>query len=205
MKSLIDINTTLSIAHGTPFEGGFYGGNINIHGIPHAVVWAPKAQGETKAIWLPSYTDVPNAASCFDSMANTRAMAEAGSPLAKWALGLDINGLGDWCVPARDVLELGYRYLKPTDYENSCSFRDGDNPSSLPPGWLYTEASPAQTTVEAFREGNPEAFEASWHWSSTQCSDSYAFLQYFHDGGQYYGGKKSEGRARAVRLIQLSN
>ena len=33
--------------------------------------------------------------SCYDSMANTIAMAEAGSPIAKQALGLEINGYAD--------------------------------------------------------------------------------------------------------------
>ena len=203
-KSLIDLKTTLSIAKGTPFEGGFYGGNINIHGVPHAVAWAPKALGETKAIWLPSYTDVPNAASCFDSMTNTRAMAEAGSPLAKFALEANINGLTDWCAPARDVKEMGYRYLKPTTRKNSCTFRDGDNPSSLPASYPYTETSPVQTLAEAFREGGAEEFEAEWYWSSTQYSSDSAWSQHFSRGTTTSHGKKSEARARLCRLIPLN-
>lgn len=189
---------------GAPFEGGFYGGIIRMNDATFAVVWAPKSQGETKAAWLDSYTSVPGAASCFDSMANTKAMAEAGSPLAKWALGLDINGHTDWCIPARDVLELGYRNLKPTTDENCCSFRDGDNASSVPVGYPYTDEGPAQTTAEAFKEGGTEAFEARWHWSSTQYSDYGAFVQGFGDGRQDDDYKSAGGRARAVRLIQLS-
>jgi len=189
---------------GTPFEGGFYGGKIRSGEKIFAVVWAPKALGETSMIWLPSYKDVPNATSCFHSMDNTVAMAEAGSPLGQWARGLDIDGKTDWCIPARDVLELGYRYLKPTTYENSTSFRDGDNPSSLPAGYPYTEQLPAQTTAEAFRKGGAEAFEEAWYWSSTQYSSHYAWTQGFDDGGQYYYDKKFEARARAVRLIQLN-
>ena len=190
---------------GTPFEGGFYGGRILVRENTFAIAWAPKALGETKSIWLPSYTDVPNACSSFDSVANTKAMAEAGSPLAQWALGLDVNGHKDWVVPARDVLEQGYRYLKPTDYENSCSFRDGDNPSSVPPGWMYTDANPAQTTIDAFKEGGAEAFDPNWYWSSTQYSEDYAFIQGFGSGDQYYDYKEFEARARAVRLILLNS
>jgi hypothetical protein len=191
---------------GAPFEGGFYGGQISSHGglKVFAVVWAPKVLGETEMIWLPSYKDVPNAASCFHSMDNTVAMAEAGSPLAQWARGLQINGHTDWCIPARDVLELGYRRLKPTDYENSCSFRDGDNPSSLPPGYPYTEQLPAQTAAAAFRKGGAEAFDPVWYWSSTQYSSSYAWYQYFGYGLQSYYGKEFEARARAVRMVQLN-
>jgi len=184
---------------GTPFAGGFYGGRTRIGTAIVAVVWAPKALGETTGIWLPSRKQVPGAMSCFDGMENTRAMAEAGSPLAKWALELEIDGLRDWCIPARDVLELGYRHFKPTAGENSCSFRDGDNPSSVPAGYLYTEQEPAQTSIEAFRDGGAEAFEDTWYWSSTQCSESSAWGQGFGNGTQHYSNVDSEGRARAVR------
>jgi hypothetical protein len=189
---------------GAPFEGGFYGGQIRVGVFLCAIAWAPKAHGEVKGVWLPSYKDVPNATSCFDSMANTRAMAEAGSPIAQQALAADINGHTDWCVPARDVLEMGYRYLKPSAYENSSSFRDGDNASSVPAGYPYKADSPAQTEVEAFRKGGAEAFDEAWYWSSTQSSECSAFFQYFLYGCQDGSGKKFEARARFVRLIQLS-
>ena len=203
MKSTITEHL-VPTAYGVPFEGGFYGGKIRICDVIFAIAWAPKAFGETSSIWLPSYTQVPNAASCFDSMANTKAMAEAGSPLGQWALSLNINGIDDWCVPARDVLELGYRYLKPSAEENSALFRDGDNPSSIPAGYPYTEKFPAQTTAEAFRTGGPEAFDEVWHWSSTQYSSNYAWIQGFRDGNTGGNFKKYEARARACRMIQLT-
>jgi hypothetical protein len=191
-------------AYGTPFEGGFYGGQIRIDSSVHAIAWAPKAQGQTRAIWLPSYTDVPGAASCYDSAANTQAMAAAGSPMAQWAQGLDINGKTDWLVPARDVLEMGYRYLKPTQRKNLCSFRDGDNASSLPPGYPYTEADPVQTTAAEFQEGGPEAFDDDWYAASTQYSARSAWCQNFYSGGQLNYDKKYAALCRAVRLIRLS-
>jgi hypothetical protein len=192
---------------GLPFEGGFYGGQINSHGGKKifAVVWAPKAFGEVEKIWLPSYKEVPNARSCFHSMDNTRAMAEAGSPLAQWALGLDIEGRKDWCIPARDVLELAYRHLKPTGYETGAYFRDGDNPSSVPVGYPYSQGDkPAQTAVESFREGGAEAFEEAWYWSSTQHSGYGAWSQSFGSGLQDADGEPFEARARAVRMVQLN-
>jgi hypothetical protein len=192
--------------YGAPFEGGFYGGKILSHGglKIFGIAWAPKLLGETKAIWLPRYKDVPNACSCFHSMDNTVAMAKAGSPLAKWILGREINGKTDWCIPARDVLELAYRNLKPGIGENSASFRDGDNPSSIPAGYPYTEQAPIQTTAEAYRAGGVEAFDEAWYWSSTQYSSTDAWGQYFSYGGQGYNLKKFEARSRAVRLIQLN-
>jgi hypothetical protein len=191
---------------GTPFEGGFYGGKIRIGIAIFAIVWAPKAEGEITGKWLKNYTNVPGATSCFDSIANTKALAEAGSPIAQKALAATIGGHSDWCVPARDVLEMGYRYLKPTTQENYCSFRDGDNASSIPAGYPYTEASPVQTTAEAFQEGNAEAFETdSYYWSSTQSSESYAFVQGFGYGYQDGYLKDDERRCRFVRLIPLNS
>lgn len=190
---------------GAPFEGGFFGGQIRIGGAILAVIWAPKALGETQGIWLPDPSMVPGAISCCDSMGNTRDMAEAGSPIAEWVLGLEINGHRDWCLPARDVLELAYRFLKPTSWETCCSFRDGDNPSSLPPGYPYTkEALIVQTTVEAFQKGGAEVFDDEWHWSSTIYSKASAWCQLFYNGNQSYDHQYRELRARAVRLIQLN-
>ncbi len=188
---------------GDAFEGGFYGGKIRIGVAIFAIVWAPKAEGEIKGKWMDAYTDVQGATSCFDSMANTRAMAEAGSDIAKQALKANIGGHTDWCIPARDVLEMGYRYLKPTSEENYV-YRSGDNPSSIPAGYPYTEASPAQTTVEAFQDGNAEAFDEAWYFSSTQYSENNAWLQYFSYGTQSCSTKCYERRCRFVRLIQLS-
>lgn len=189
---------------GAPFEGGYYGGKIKIGLAICAIVWSPKAEGEIKGKWLDSYTDVPGATSCFDSMANTKAMAEAGSPIAQQALAANINGFTDWCVPARDVLEMGYRYLKPTTEDNCCSFRDGDNASSITAGYPYTEADPAQTSVEAFQQGGAEAFDPVWYFASTQYSEDGAFVQYFGSGFQDSGGKAYERRVRFVRLIPLN-
>jgi len=188
---------------GAAYEGGFYGGQIRMGAAIFAVCWAPKAQGDIKGPWLPSHTGVPGACSYFDSAANTQAMADAGSPIAKQVLALDIDGVSGWSIPARDVLELAYRHLKPTAEENYVH-RSGDNPSSVPAGYPYTEDSPAKTTVEAFQEGGAEAFEDAWYWSSTQYSDDSAWGQTFYCGGQGYGSKSYEGRCRAVRLIQLS-
>jgi hypothetical protein len=189
---------------GAPFEGGFYGGKIRVGIAIFAIVWAPKAEGEIKGKWLDSYTDVPGATSCFDSMANTKAMAEAGSSIAQQALAATIGGHTDWCVPARDVLEMGYRYLKPTTEENDV-YRHGDNPSSIPAGYPYTATSPEQTTVEAFQEGNAAAFEESWYFSSTQYSEDNAWYQYFNDGTQNSDDKYYERRCRFVRLIPLNS
>lgn len=188
---------------GQPFAGGFFAGIYQQDGKRYAVITAP-ATHELEGEWGAYGDKVDGARSLTDSRANTEAMAEAGSELAKQVLALEIGGLTDWAIPARDVQELQYRHLKPTTQENYCWGRDGDNPSSVPVGELYTEESPVQTTVEEFKAGGPEAFQPRWYWSSTQRSAFNAFYMYFDDGYQYYGVKTSEFRVRPVRsfLIQ---
>jgi hypothetical protein len=131
-------------------------------------------------------------------------MARAGSELAQWALDLEIDGTKGWCLPARDVVELGYRRFKPTTGPNWATFRDGDNPSALPAGYPYTDVYPPQTTAEAFRKGGAEAFEPVIYWTSTQSSAGSAWLQTFLYGNQSYYGKVAQFRARACRLILLN-
>lgn len=202
-----DVLSTRITAHiGSPYEGGFYGGMVRLGDSLFAVIWAPKAEGETTGVWLDGEgEDLPGTRSCCDSLSNTLALAEAGGSLAKWALGLRINGFDDWCLPARDVLELGYRHLKPGTAETWCSFRDGDNPSSAPVGYPYLEAEPiVQTSVPAFQAGGEQAFDERWYWSSSQYSAGGAWGQYFLNGSQSYYDESAVGRARAVRLIQLT-
>lgn len=186
-------------------EGGHFGGDFIVNGKVTSAFWAPKALGETSSIWLPNNKIVTGASSYVDSVANTLAMAEAGSPLGQWAIGLDINGKRDWVIPARDVLEPAYRHLKPTTYETYCTFRDGENPNSIPAGLHYTEDDPiVQTTVEAFKDGGLEAFEDAVYWTSSQYSSRSAFVQHFGSGTQHRSGKSYEFRARAVRMVQLN-
>ena len=190
-------------AIGTPLQGGFYAGLFLFDGAPHALVVAPKALGEiAPAAWLDKYELVPRADSCVDGLANTLAMAEAGSTLAKSALALQIDGFTDWYLPSRDELELLYRHFKPTTQRNWAGFRDGDNPSSLPAGHPYTDEAPVQTSVQAFQAGGAEAFEPQWYWASTQSSRGYAWGQSFDDGYQLDNDKEFEARARAVRRFR---
>lgn len=191
-------------AIGAALAGGYYAGLLNLNGQLSALIVAPKEGGETESKWNDRNTRVAGACSFFDGHANTVAMAEAGSPLAKWAQALSIGGFTDWHLPARDQLELLYRKFKPTDADNWC-YR-GDNPSSVPVGYAYDLQTPARTKVEAFAEGGAEAFsDDDWYWSSTQYAgdESYAWCQGFDGGDQVSNLKSCEGRARAVRCIPL--
>lgn len=187
---------------GQPFGGGFFTGIYQQDGKRYAVITAPAAY-EHEGEWGEYGEKIEGARSLTDSRANTEAMAAAGSELAKQVLALEIGGFTDWAIPARDVQELQYRHLKPTTKENYCWGRDGDNPSSLPVGELYTEESPVQTIVEVFKAGGPEAFQPRWYWSSTQRSANYAFSVVFVDGTQGIYGKLNELRVRPVRSVLI--
>ncbi|HRO60248.1 MAG TPA: DUF1566 domain-containing protein, partial [Burkholderiaceae bacterium] len=168
-------------AVGSPFEGGFYAGQILIAGAPHALIVALKSGGGEFATiaWHNRSKAVQGALSFSDGLANTRAMAKAGSRLATQVVDLRIAGFDDWYLPARDELEILYRAFKPTADQNWC-WR-GDNPNSIPAGEAYMPDAPAQTSIEAFRGGGPEAFESTWYWSSTQYAgiESDAWAQHF--------------------------
>ena len=203
MKSSIQEITAIL---GTSMDGGFYAGRIFIGDQPFALIVAPKAEGEhDETKWIANHKDVPGALSYFDGVANTKAMAEAGSELAKWALDLRIGGLDDWYLPSQDELEIIYRNLKPTTETNSCYARSGINLSAITPTRPYTPDFPLQTQAEAFIEGGEQAFEADWYWSSTQhASDSGdAWGQYFDYGTQGNDYKSAALRARAVRRFPI--
>jgi hypothetical protein len=200
MQAIAEAPITVPTIPGTPFAGGFYVSRFHVGAAEYALVVAPRAEGEIEdTAWGEYGKDIPGARSCFDGLANTKAMAEAGSAMGAWALGMSINGQRDWYLPSRDELEMLYRHLKPTEEENCCSFRDGDNASSIPVTYPYTAEEPAQTSTEAFQEGGAEAFGPEWYWSSTQYSRYSAYCQGFSNGDHYDGGKDSKLRARAVR------
>jgi hypothetical protein len=191
---------------GTPYAGGFYAGRILIAGVLHALIVAPKAEGEREAIaWLGSRRRVAGADSYCDGMQNTAAMAEAGSELAQWARGLQVGGHTDWYIPSQDELEILYRNLKPTADENTLYGRSGMNVSAVPASFAYSRDLPAQTSAPDFAAGGEQAFADEWYWSSTQHAafDDYAWYQYFGNGYQSLTSKSASLRARAVRRLPI--
>ena len=191
---------------GTAMDGGFYAGRIMVGDQAYALVVAPKADGEhADTKWHEDYDNIEGAKSYFDGLANTDAMAEAGSELAQWARTLTIAGHDDWYLPSQDELEIIYRNLKPTTRENWCYYRSGINLSAIEPTRPYTEKFPLQTQAELFQEGGAEAFDATWYWSSTQhaSSTAYAWCQTFGSGDQHNSSESLTCRARAVRRLPI--
>ncbi|MFA6019762.1 MAG: hypothetical protein WC722_05820 [Rhodospirillales bacterium] len=63
---------------------------------------------------------------------------------------------------------------------------------------------PAQTQIDIFKQGGPEAFETDdWYWTGDEASADFAWVQLFDLGGQGYGTKGNRWRVRAVREIDL--
>jgi len=189
---------------GIAFAGGFYAGRYLEGDQLCLLIVSPKAGDLGPAIWNRSLKPVIGAASYSDGMSNTRAMAEAGSKLAQQVLALDIGGETDWHLPARDQLELLYRHFKPTTYE-TYGGRNGDNPSSVPPGYPYTAKTVLQTGFENFREGGADAFADAYYWSSTQHASlpAYAWCQHFLTTYQNWYHNALKFRARAVRRLKI--
>jgi hypothetical protein len=150
------------------------------------------------APWNNHSKRVDGAMSYYDGLSNTVAMAKAGSKVAEFALDKGLY------IPARDELEPAYRTLKPSTDENWC-YRNGDNPSSIPAGYPYTETDPAQTTIGGYRTGEPEALPEAWVWTSTQYArdDAYAWVQHFSDGSQYFILKSNDFEVVLVRRFPI--
>lgn len=195
-----------SIALGTAMQGGFFAGAYAIGDKPYGLIVAPKASGEFKPMaWNSSYNDVAPATSFVDGLANTRAMAEAGSAMAKKALATTIDDFSDWYIAAQDEKELLFRAFNPSMNENSDWGRSGINVSAIPPTYPYSVQPAPQTSIEAFREGGPEAFELEGYWTSTQHASlsSDAWGQGFDNGFQGYWDKLNKRRARLVRRFAI--
>ncbi len=98
-KPIVDI----PVQPGAAFAGGIYMGRCIIGLAAFAIVVAPKAEGEfEERQWHDDSKDkVEGALSYFDGLANTDAMAAAGSQLAKDVRALRISGHDDWFLPSR--------------------------------------------------------------------------------------------------------
>lgn len=201
---------------GDPLDGGYFAGYIShtADGNPtHALIVAPAATGATGTgytlttnfQWKISDTTTAGTTSVFDGAANTAAMEAAGisdHPAAYFCVTRNIGGYSDWYLPARYELDIAYYNLKPSTTSNNTSW--GINNYSVPKRTVnYTAGDPAQTSVAAFQSGGAEAFEAGFHWSSTEASIASAWILNFSNGDQFSATKTGSIRVRAFRKIAL--
>lgn len=172
----IDTSTAPLPAIGAPLAGGFFAGTFLLEGRIHALIVAPKAEGETEAAWQTKGKDKAPARSMRDGLANSEAINDDDHPAARFCRSLSIGGHDDWYLPSRHEAALLAENLMPGD------------------GYV-----PEQTPAEAFREGGPEAFERRAYWTSTELESGYAWYQNFCYGYQHGLGKDWRCRVRAVR------
>lgn len=198
-----------SPAIGEPYEGGYYAGLIQVGAVTYALIVAPKTGGQSPTVLqygnYDSYPFIdPDAYSTNDGWTNTNRLTATEYAAAKFCRDLVLNGYDDWYLPASDELEILYRNFKPTTNNNNTS--TGANPSSVPPQANYTTGNPAQTTVNLFKSGQPEAFDANNYWSSTDGGPFFAAFRSFLSGASSGVGYTRASRlyVRAVRRVPLA-
>jgi hypothetical protein len=195
---------------GDAYGGGYFAGYIShtADGVAtHRLIVAPAATGATGTGYTLTTnlryraTNIGQIASNFDGAANTATMVGIGIsqfPAAEFCVGLNIGGFTDWYLPARLEYEIAYFNLKPSTSSNNTS--SGINNYSVPERTAnYTTSNPGQTSVTSFQSGQPEAFVADGHWSSTSNGTQSAWLVGFNNGGNGSLQKTSNLRVRAFR------
>lgn len=192
------------------YAGGYFIGLTRENGIRYRNIVASR-EHEFVGKLCESRHGLQQACSRVDSVANTKALLGAGPVGSKAALrvtNLNIAGYTDWAIPARDVLELCYRHLKPTREANDvCDTRypwQGENPSAVTDGWPYTASRPAKTSVAMFREGGPQAFGTTRWYATSSVYDArdgrYVWAQWFGSGRSSIGWV--EGNTFAIRPVR---
>lgn len=95
-------------AIGQPFAGGFYAGRLFFDGVEHALIDAGREFEQPAQWWDRSgpRLNVRGSKSYHDGLANTRAMAEAGSAIAQNVLAMSIRDHRGWHIPAIEELQV---------------------------------------------------------------------------------------------------
>ncbi|MES2909864.1 MAG: hypothetical protein V4718_00660 [Pseudomonadota bacterium] len=119
-----------------PSQGGIY---LGIHNNQHLVAMtAPECN--FKGAWGEYDQNVTGAQSRTDGLANTKAMAEAGSAIAKRVLALAIDGHADLFIPSQTQLQHAYT-AAPQAFEKSGWY------------WSSTQSSSNLAFVQDFEDG----------------------------------------------------
>lgn len=105
-----------------PEQGGLFAG-IQIEGdrIFYLIVPRPE-EFSLRGEYLRSYDEITGADSEDDGLANTIAMAQAGSPIAIMTRACRLGGFDDWCIPARKQARITLLYA----------------PAAFPDEWIWT-------------------------------------------------------------------
>lgn len=157
------------LAPGDFYQGGYFAGQISVGGVNYAILVSPKAtEGDTIA-YRTTNTAFADNTSTFDGPGIRDAMIAVGIaqfPAQQWCVNLTSGGYTDWYLPARDEIELIYRYLKPTTGANITTV--GANTVAVPPTGNYTASSPVLTNSLIFRSGGAQKLESGYYWAATR-------------------------------------
>lgn len=92
-----------------PGQGGIYAGLVRgADGADHHLIICTDAAGDMEDREWGEYVDVAGATSKSDGLANTRAMAESGSQVAKDVLALSIAGHSDWHIGSQADMHVAF-------------------------------------------------------------------------------------------------
>lgn len=137
---------------GTPFAGGFQSGRFFVGAVAYLLIVAPKAEGDFDDMpWNKSRKNVAGAISYNDGLADTLAMASAGSELAQRCLDLRIGGYDDWYLMSRQEALMARCELANVD-----AFKDG-GVEAFKREWYWTstqhESNPDYAWCQGFATG----------------------------------------------------
>jgi hypothetical protein len=197
--------------------GGFFVAQINDGGTIYNLITSPLPDGQyslggsgiANILYKTTATaDFPSATfqnEVYGLPAND-AGNDADHPAFQWARSLNIGGFSDWYIPAKNELEIVYRFLKPTTDVNSTSF--GANPNAVPvPTSNYTPLDPLQCQNYDFTNASVQGWlpvTAGTLNITYMCSteDSFGtgyYKFFFSQGAQYLQAKNQAGYARVIR------
>lgn len=194
---------------GQAYGGGYYAGQIGVSSVAtHYIVVGPLASAENASLqWKTTNTSTSGTSSNIDGPTNSANMNNASHPAAQFCKALTVGGYTDWYMPAKNELEICYYNLKPTTTSNNTNppaSQRGANPNAVPARSSgYTSGDPAQTSATIFRDTGSQYFTAGGYWTSTEYNDGNGLRQLFNIGSQYYSGKNSTQRVRAIRRVAV--
>jgi hypothetical protein len=148
--------TSKILIPGAAFGGGFFAGRLFVGADAYALIVAPKDEGEfTDVAWNKSAKRVKGAESYCDGLANTRAMLDAGSALAKGALDLRIGGFDDWHIPSRlQALVMHGELSRLPDFQE-------DTAEGFAREWYWTSSQHAEDGDSAWYQSFLNGYQGS--------------------------------------------
>jgi len=195
---------------GQAYGGGFYAGQIGVSSVAtHYLIVGPLSSAQSAGLrWKNANTATTGADSDIDGPQNTADMVADGNstvyPAAHFCNNLSTGGQTDWYMPAKNELEVCYYNLKPDGTSNNTS--SGINDNAVPARTSnYTSGTPAQTSATNFQTDGSEAFSPDFYWSSTEATNTTAWVQRFATGRQVSTYPKASlgYLVRAIRRIPV--